>query len=336
MPSRIMAQALLVAAIAICLPLVGCESPGGKVSVSPARRRWPARPTPGRRPGRKRRPARRQRHHARAHPDRDRHQPGRQGLPPGRSGPGQAAGLLPCRPAEQDRLLGHQHGSPGGMACGVRGCIGGYGWGMYGAPMDVDIRSINYTEGAVMLDLVDAASGKLAWRATSQKADRPEGRHPGRPERHRRRHGQDPAAGRAAGRVPRPSTPAAPSPNRISREPHGRAHQSRLHLRDLLPDARPPEADPHLLWRHPGTGRKARIGLALKSTTLAFLILVAAAVVGSALAANWRISREALTITGGFLLLIGSLKILSTCWRRPRRTTRTRRPDPAASGRSAS
>ncbi len=35
--------------------------------------------------------------------------------------------------------------------------------------MDVDIRSVNYTEGAVMLDLVDAASGKLAWRATSQK-----------------------------------------------------------------------------------------------------------------------------------------------------------------------
>jgi multiple antibiotic resistance protein len=56
---------------------------------------------------------------------------------------------------------------------------------------------------------------------------------------------------------------------------------------------------------------KARTGLAFKSATLALLILVVAAVVGSALAANWRISREALTITGGFLLLIGSLKILS-------------------------
>jgi hypothetical protein len=55
------------------------------------------------------------------------------------------------------------------MACGVRGCIGGYGWGMYGAPMDVDVRAINYTEGALMLDLIDASSGKLAWRATSQK-----------------------------------------------------------------------------------------------------------------------------------------------------------------------
>jgi multiple antibiotic resistance protein len=61
-----------------------------------------------------------------------------------------------------------------------------------------------------------------------------------------------------------------------------------------------------------GLDAKTRTGLALKSTTLAFLILVAAAVVGSALAANWRVSREALTITGGFLLLIGSLKILSS------------------------
>ncbi len=55
------------------------------------------------------------------------------------------------------------------MACGIRGCIGGYGWGMYGAPMDVDVRNINYVEGTVMLDLIDRASGKLAWRATSQK-----------------------------------------------------------------------------------------------------------------------------------------------------------------------
>jgi predicted Rdx family selenoprotein len=56
-----------------------------------------------------------------------------------------------------------------GMACGRRGCIGGYGWGMYGAPMDIDVSHIDYTEGTLMLDLVDRASGKLAWRATSQK-----------------------------------------------------------------------------------------------------------------------------------------------------------------------
>lgn len=57
----------------------------------------------------------------------------------------------------------------GPAACGIRGCIGGFGWGMYGPPMDVDVRNINYVEGTVMLDLIDRASGKLARRATSQK-----------------------------------------------------------------------------------------------------------------------------------------------------------------------
>ena len=57
----------------------------------------------------------------------------------------------------------------GPAACGIRGCIGGFGWGMYGPPMDVDVRNINYVEGTVMLDLIDRPSGKLAWRATSQK-----------------------------------------------------------------------------------------------------------------------------------------------------------------------
>ena len=60
-------------------------------------------------------------------------------------------------------------GPVGGAACGLRGCIAGYGWGMYGAPMDVDVRNIDYVEGTLMLDLVDRTSGKLAWRATSQK-----------------------------------------------------------------------------------------------------------------------------------------------------------------------
>lgn len=58
---------------------------------------------------------------------------------------------------------------PPAVACGIRGCIGGYGWGMYGAPMDVDVQNINYVEGTLMLDLVDRSTGKLAWRATSQK-----------------------------------------------------------------------------------------------------------------------------------------------------------------------
>jgi hypothetical protein len=56
-----------------------------------------------------------------------------------------------------------------GVACGRRGCVGGYGWGAYGAPVDVDVSHIDYVEGTLMLDLVDRASGKLAWRATSQK-----------------------------------------------------------------------------------------------------------------------------------------------------------------------
>ena len=58
---------------------------------------------------------------------------------------------------------------PGRVACGRRGCIGGYGWGAYGAPIDTDIQAVDYTEGTLMLDLVDAGSGKLAWRGTSQK-----------------------------------------------------------------------------------------------------------------------------------------------------------------------
>ncbi len=61
-------------------------------------------------------------------------------------------------------------GGPGpAVACGRRGCVGGYGWGAYGAPVDVDVQSIHYTDGTLMLDIVDAASGKLAWRGVSQK-----------------------------------------------------------------------------------------------------------------------------------------------------------------------
>lgn len=73
----------------------------------------------------------------------------------------------------QDKVDTHvtSFGGPGpaGMACGPRGCIGGYGWGMYGAPTDIDVRHISYVEGTLMLDLIDRHSNKLAWRATSQK-----------------------------------------------------------------------------------------------------------------------------------------------------------------------
>ncbi|HEY9234196.1 MULTISPECIES: DUF4136 domain-containing protein [Phenylobacterium] len=55
------------------------------------------------------------------------------------------------------------------VVCGVRGCFHGFGWGMYGPPMDIDVRTINYVEGTMMLDLTDRQTGKLAWRSTSQR-----------------------------------------------------------------------------------------------------------------------------------------------------------------------
>lgn len=48
--------------------------------------------------------------------------------------------------------------------CGVRGCA----WGLYGPPM-VDVDNVQYTEGTMLLDLTDRATGKLAWRAMSQR-----------------------------------------------------------------------------------------------------------------------------------------------------------------------
>jgi hypothetical protein len=48
--------------------------------------------------------------------------------------------------------------------CGFRGCA----WGFYGPPT-VDVDNVHYTEGTLMVDLTDRASGKLAWRSTSQR-----------------------------------------------------------------------------------------------------------------------------------------------------------------------
>lgn len=170
MSSRFMVQALLAAAVAACLPLAGCESPGGKVSVLTGQTpltgstyAWaPVQPGSG---------------DPRVDNDIMRERI-RTAIDTNLAAKGYSQ-----VDAAQAKLLVSYHvglksgtdysatsmGGPSGMACGIRGCIGGYGWGMYGAPMDVDIRSVNYTEGAVMLDLIDAASGKLAWRATSQK-----------------------------------------------------------------------------------------------------------------------------------------------------------------------
>jgi hypothetical protein len=171
MPSRIMAQALLAAAIAACLPLVGCESPGGQVSVltgntplAGSTYAWAPDGQPGTGDPRVDNDIIRER--IKTAVDTNLAAKGYSQVDPA-----QAKLLVSYHIGLQNKTdySATSMGGPGGVACGVRGCIGGYGWGMYGAPRDVDIRSINYVEGAVMLDLVDAGSGKLAWRATSQK-----------------------------------------------------------------------------------------------------------------------------------------------------------------------
>jgi len=40
----------------------------------------------------------------------------------------------------------------------------GWGWGYYGAPPMVTSREITYTEGALMIDLIQRSTGKLAFR----------------------------------------------------------------------------------------------------------------------------------------------------------------------------
>jgi hypothetical protein len=54
---------------------------------------------------------------------------------------------------------------PAGLNCGVYNCYGGgYEWGYYGPPEATTTREVVYREGALMIDLEDAKSGKLAWR----------------------------------------------------------------------------------------------------------------------------------------------------------------------------
>lgn len=172
MSSRIVTQGLLAAAIAACLPLAACESPGGKVSVLSGQAplagstyAWAPDAQPGSGDPRVDNDIIRER--TKTAIDTNLAAKGYSQV-----APGQAKLLVAYHIGLQNKTdySATSMGPPsGGVACGRRGCIGGYGWGMYGAPRDVDIRSINYTEGAEMLDLVDAASGKLAWRATSQK-----------------------------------------------------------------------------------------------------------------------------------------------------------------------
>lgn len=57
-------------------------------------------------------------------------------------------------------------GPIGTGACGFSGCVPG--WGVYGYPA-MDTMAISYTEGTVILDLVDRQSNQLAWRAMSKQ-----------------------------------------------------------------------------------------------------------------------------------------------------------------------
>jgi uncharacterized protein DUF4136 len=48
---------------------------------------------------------------------------------------------------------------------------GGWGWGYYGPPPMVTSREITYTEGALMIDMIQRSTGKLAFRAIGVDQD---------------------------------------------------------------------------------------------------------------------------------------------------------------------
>jgi hypothetical protein len=47
----------------------------------------------------------------------------------------------------------------------------GWGWGYYGPPPMVTSREITYTEGALVIDIIQRSTGKLAFRAIGQDQD---------------------------------------------------------------------------------------------------------------------------------------------------------------------
>ncbi|MEW9899157.1 DUF4136 domain-containing protein [Chitinivorax sp. PXF-14] len=49
------------------------------------------------------------------------------------------------------------------VACGTRHCWGALSWGYWGPPIDT-VRSYEYREGSLIIDLQDSASNKLVWR----------------------------------------------------------------------------------------------------------------------------------------------------------------------------
>lgn len=48
---------------------------------------------------------------------------------------------------------------------------GGWGWGYYGPPPMAISREVTYTEGGLMIDIVQRSTGKLAFRAIGQDRD---------------------------------------------------------------------------------------------------------------------------------------------------------------------
>ena len=82
--------------------------------------------------------------------------------------PAQAELLLAYRVGTQQRSQVDVQTWPGyvggPMMCGRFGCGGGWGWGWYGPPQ-TSVTQINYTEGGLLLDVMNAKNGQLEWRA---------------------------------------------------------------------------------------------------------------------------------------------------------------------------
>jgi hypothetical protein len=59
------------------------------------------------------------------------------------------------------------------VVCGPRGCIPVLDvWGLHGPPPPAT-RTVEYLEGGVMLDIIDAGSGQLVWRGTIEDRVQP-------------------------------------------------------------------------------------------------------------------------------------------------------------------
>lgn len=60
------------------------------------------------------------------------------------------------------------------LRCGALGCWNSWGWRYWGPP-EVSVRVVPYYEGSLLIDLVQASSGKLAWRGVGrEEVDKPQ------------------------------------------------------------------------------------------------------------------------------------------------------------------